>query len=119
HREHRGKAVVPANARMTFGQAAALHMKRIEERVTIKRSTKKYWRETLEALERSWPELSKKEVRRITPEACRDWATRYAKATSDNRYNNSVALLRHIFDVAIEAAAIYTNPAAKLERVKV
>jgi integrase len=119
HREHRGKTTVPANTRMTFAQAAACHMQRIEERVTIKRRTKSYWRETLEALERSWPELSEKEVRRITPEACRDWASRYAKTTSSIRYNNTVSLLRHIFDLAIESAAIYANPAAKLERVTV
>lgn len=119
HREHREKATVPANTRMTFEQAAAIHMQRIDERVTIKRRTKKYWKETLEALQRSWPALFKKEVRRITLEVCREWSTGYAKVASDNRYNNTVALLRHIFDVAIESAAIYSNPAADLERVKV
>jgi integrase len=119
HRERRGRTVVPADTRMTFRQAAAIHLQRIEERVTIKRRTKKYWRETLEALERSWPELFGKEVRRVTPEALRQWAADYAKSASGNRYNNTVSLLRHIFDVAIEAAAIYANPAADLERVTV
>jgi integrase len=119
HREHRDKAPAPGDAKMTFGQVAAVHMQRLEERVTIKRRTKKYWRETLEALVRSWPELPAKEVRRVTPEACRDWANRYAKIASDNRYNNSVALLRHVFDVAIELGVIYSNPAANLERVTV
>jgi hypothetical protein len=104
---------------MTFGKAATLHMQCIEERVTIKRRQKKYWRETLEALERSWPELPEKEIRRITPEACREWATRYAKVASDNCYNNTVSLLRHVLAVAIESAAFYSNPAAKLERVTV
>lgn len=83
HRERRGKEIDTRNAKMTFGEAAALHMQRVEERVAIKRRTKKYWQETLDAMLRSWPELSDKEVRRFTPEACRDWATRYAKIASD------------------------------------
>src|SRR5579871_6008546 len=61
HRSHREKELDPGNARMTFGQAATLHMQRLEERITIKRRTKKYWRENLEALYRSWPELAAKE----------------------------------------------------------
>src|SRR5205823_10898158 len=35
------------------------------------------------------------------------------------RYNNTIAGLRHVFDVAIEAGIIYGNPVAKLERVPV
>ncbi len=119
HRSNRDKEIDPGSAKMTFGQAAALHMQHLEERVTIKRRTKKYWRETLDAMLKNWPELSGKEIRRITPEACRDWATRYAKVASDNRYNNSVSILRHIFDVAIKSAVIYSNPAADIERVTV
>jgi len=38
---------------------------------------------------------------------------------SPTRYNNTIAGLRHVFDVAIEAGIIYGNPAAKLERVPV
>lgn len=119
HREARGASADTGNAKMKFAQAAAIHMQRLEERVTIKRRTKKYWRETLDAMLKSWPDLESREIRRISPELCRDWATRYASIASDNRYNNSVSLLRHIFDVAIEHAVIYTNPAAKLERVTV
>ena len=119
HREHKGREVDPGNAKMTFGAAAALHMERLEEKVTIKRRTKLYWRETLAALAKSWPELAAKEVRRITPEACRDWSARYAKTASDNRYNNSIGLLRHVFDVAIKAGILYANPARDLERVTV
>lgn len=38
---------------------------------------------------------------------------------SPTRYNNTIAGLRHVFEVAIEAGIIYGNPAAKLERVPV
>ena len=119
NRERRGREVDPGNAKMTFGQAATLHMQRLEEKVTIKSRTKLYWRETLAALLKSWQDLEPKEVRRITAAACRDWSARYAKVASSNRYNNTISLLRHIFDVAIESGIIYANPAKDLERVTV
>src|SRR5437667_11899000 len=59
------------------------------------------------------------EVRKITPNACRDWATRYAKNSSSNRYNNSISLLRHVIDVAKETGIVYSNPADRLERVTI
>jgi integrase len=116
HKKRRAKDVDPANAKMTFAQAATLHMQRLEERVTIKKRTRKYWKETLDAMLKDWPELAGMEVRRITPKACRDWASRYAKTASANRYNNSISLLRHVIDVAIESGVVYANPATGLER---
>jgi integrase len=94
-------------------------MQRLEERVTIKSGTRKYWKETLAALVKSWPELSGTEIRKITPNACQAWATRYAKVASSNRYNNSLALLRHVIDVAKGSGVVYTNAATGLERVAV
>jgi integrase len=119
HRARRAKDVDPANAKMTFGQAATLHMRRLEERVTIKKRTRKYWKETLEALLKSWPELPATEIRKVTPAACRDWSARYAKIASSNRYNNSLSLLRHVLNVGIESGVIYTNAAVGLERVTI
>jgi len=58
-------------------------------------------------------------ARRITKTDCTEWARRFRKVASSTRYNNTIAGLRHVFDVAIEAGLIYGNPAAKLERVPV
>ena len=58
-------------------------------------------------------------MRRITKTDCTEWARRFRKVASSTRYNNTIAGLRHVFDVAIEAGIIYGNPAAKLERVPV
>src|SRR4051812_31202297 len=41
-RASRGKEINPGNAKMTFGQAAALHIQRVNESVTLKRRTKAY-----------------------------------------------------------------------------
>ena len=38
---------------------------------------------------------------------------------SPTNYNNTVALLRHVLNVAIEAGVIYSNPAAVLKRAAI
>lgn len=116
HRERKGKATSSSSAKMTFQQAADIHMQRLEENVSIKRRTRKYWREILNAVLKSWPELATTEVRRITNAACREWAARYAKNTSPTVYNNSLAILRHVITIAIENGIVYSNAAEGLER---
>lgn len=116
HRKQVAQVAAPSDTKMTFGQAAAMHLARLAERVAIKRRTRSYWKETLDALLKSWPELSETEVRRVTPAACREWAARYAKVACGSRYNNSIALLRHILDVGIENHVVFSNAAVGLER---
>ena len=116
HRERKGREIDPANAKMTFGQAAALHIQRVDEDISLKRRSRKYVKETLAAFLKNWPELSSMEVRRITPSACRDWAVRYAKTFCATRYNATISLFRRILAVAIESGVIHSNPAVGLER---
>lgn len=81
---------------MTFGEAAAIHLRNLEDNLSIKPRTRDYWGECLAALKRSWPGLDSTEVRRITQGACKEWARAYAKSASPTRFNNTVAILRHI-----------------------
>ncbi len=111
HRARKSKNVEAGDAKPTFGEAAAIHMQRIEDRVSIKAGTRKYWKETLEALLRNWSGLAATPVRKITAAACRDFATRYAKIASSNRYNDTVSLLRHVFAVSVANGVLYSNPA--------
>lgn len=90
HRVHKSKDVAPADAKMMFGQAAAIHMQRIEKKVSIKRRTRIYCAQTLAALFKHWPELIGTELKRITINTCRDWSARYAKIASSTRYNNTL-----------------------------
>src|SRR5204863_2035320 len=78
--------------------------------------TRDYWRECLLALEKSWPGLNDREVRKITQSECQKWASAFGKKSSPSRYNNTVAVLRHVLNVAIDAGVIYGNPAAALKR---
>lgn len=116
HRQNRTKKVDAASANMTFGQAAELHMAQIERKVGIKRRTKAYWRETLDAMYRSWPELPGKVIRRFTTAECSAWAADYSETACSTRYNNSVSLFRHVIAVAIENGIVLANIGDKLER---
>ena len=116
HRERNGKEIDASNAKMTFGEAATLHMQRVADDVSIKRRTRQYWKETLDALLRSWPNLTGIEVRRVTENSCREWAARYAKIASPSRYNNTLSLLRRIIEVAIKSGVIHANVSLGLER---
>jgi len=104
------------SAKMTFGEAATSHLRDLDNNVEIKPRTRAYYRERLRALEKSWPLLSTTEIRKITLGDCKQWGGKYGKAASPTNYNNTVALLRHVFAVAVEAGVIYSNPAAVLKR---
>ena len=91
-------------------------MQHVDENVSIKRRTRKYWREILAALLKSWPSLGETEIRRLTSTSCRDWAMRYAKGASATRFNASISLLRHVIEVAIENGIISSNPARSVDR---
>jgi integrase len=70
-------------------------------------------------LAKSWPGLSETEVRKITQLDCKKWAIAYAKKASPTNYNNTIALLRHVLAIAIEAGVIYSNPAVALKRTAI
>ena len=119
HREKQVASVTKASAKMTFGEALKIHQQNQANDVTIKPSTWDYWNQVFVALLKSWPGLAEKEVRRITKTDCKEWARQFRKVSSSTRYNNTLAGLRHVFEIAVEAGIIYGNPAANLERLPV
>ena len=119
HRERRSNGNGEVSAKMTFGEAAAIHLRNLDDNLRIKPRTRQYWRQRLAALVKSWPSLNETEVRKITQADCKKWASAYAKTASPTNYNNTVAVLGHVLDVAIEAGVIYGNPAATLKRAAI
>jgi integrase len=117
HRQRASNGNGEVSAKMTFGQAAEIHLRNLDDDLSIKPRTRDYWRQRLAALIKSWPGLNEMEVRKVTQAGCKKWASVYGKKASPTNYNNTVALLRHILNVAIEAGVIYTNPAATVKRV--
>jgi len=119
HRERVSNGNGEVSAKMTFGEAAAVHLRNLDDNLSIKPRTRDYWRECLTALQKSWPGLSEAEIRKITQADCKKWASAYAKKASPSRYNNTVSVLRHILNVAVEAGVIYSNAAAAVKRAPV
>jgi integrase len=107
------------SAKMTFGEAAAIHLRNVDDNLSIKPRTRDYWRECLAALQKSWPGLSEIEIRKITQADCKKWASVYAKKASPTRYNNTVSVLRHVLNVAVECGVVYSNAAAAVKRAPV
>ena len=116
HRQRVSNGNGQFSAKMTFGEGAAIHLRNLADNLSLKPRTRDYWLQRLAALIKSWPGLSATEIRRITQADCKKWAGTYAKKVSPTNYNNTLALLRHILSVAIEAGVIYSNPAAVLKR---
>jgi len=73
HRERvRDKGNGQVSAKMTFGEAAAVHLRNLDDNLSIKPRTRDYWRECLLALQKSWPGLNETEVRKITHTDCKE-----------------------------------------------
>jgi integrase len=119
HRERVRNGNREASAKMIFGEAAAIHLRNLDDNLRIKPSTRKYWRECLAALKKSWPGLNETEMRKITQGDCKEWARAYGKMVSPTRYNGAISVLRHVLDVAVEAGVVYSNSAAVVKRAPV
>jgi integrase len=104
---------------MTFGQAATIHLRNLDDNPRLKPRTRDYWGQRLVALNKNWEGLNETEVRKITQNDCKRWAGKYAKKASPTSYNNTVALLRQVLSCAADAGVIYANPAAGLKRVTI
>ena len=128
HREQRSRPQ-PGDAKLTFGAALQQHLANLEERPNIKPSTVHYWKQIFCALKRSWTGLESKEIRRITQTECEKWARDFrrtgarangeSKEPSPTRFNNTLDGLRHVFRLAKDLGIIYSDPSAKIERVKI
>jgi hypothetical protein len=105
HRERRSNGNGEVSAKMTFGEAAAIHLRNLDDNLRLKPRTRDYWQECLAALQKCWPDLYEMEIRKITQADCKKWASAYAKKASPTRYNNTVS--------------VYSNAAAVVKRAAV
>jgi integrase len=107
------------SAKMTFDQAAKIHLQNLDNNPRLKPRTRDYWHQRLAALTKSWEGLNETEVRKITQSNCKQWAGEYARKASPTNYNNTIALLRQVLSCAVDAGVIYSNAAAALKRVTI
>lgn len=106
--EHRD---VVASGKMTFGDCLELYQKRRQADPNFKPKTKEYYEWRAKALLKSWPGLKEQDVRKITKSDCLNWAAKFRTAVSPSSFNHTIVLLRHVFEIGVEAGARYDNPA--------
>lgn len=106
--EHRSAATI---GRMTFGACLTLYRERRKGEPNFKPKTEEYYEYRIKALLKSWPDLPERDVRRITKTDCLDWAAKFRPGVSPSSFNHTLVLLRHVFEIGIEAGARYDNPA--------
>lgn len=119
HRSRRSQTNEIADAKLTFGTALQIHKQALKDNSNIKPSTRYYWEQIFAALLKSWPGLDEREIRKITVGDCTEWAARFSKGASPTRFNNTIAALKHVLEVAVAGGIIYRNPAARLKRTRV
>jgi integrase len=107
------------NGKMTFGDALRVYRTKLTADVSLKPRGREYREETIDFLLRNWPGICDLDIKKISERRCLEWSAGFAKKYSASVYNNTVGTLRFVFDVAIDAGAIYTNPAKKIKKKKV
>jgi integrase len=121
HKEERQRASSQAailRGKMTFGEALAAYQEKLRNDPNIKPKTKEYYDFRIKALLKTWPDLKDKDVSKVSRAECEAWSLKNGKEVSSSSHNQTVGLLRNVFQIAIEAGARYDNPALAAKRVK-
>ncbi len=105
--EHR---TAVATGKITFGDCLTAYQRRREGEPNFKPKTRDYYEYRTKALLKSWPGLVDRDVRKITKTDCLEWAAKFRPGVSPSSFNHTLVLLRHVFEIGIEAGARYDNP---------
>jgi integrase len=100
--------------KMTVGDAVKIFRERLDARQDIKENSKRYRRERLDALIKSWPGLETTFAANISKDDCVKFSVRFSKY-SPTAFNATIGTLRMILDVAVEHGARSNNPAASIK----
>ena len=128
----RGAADIKVSVKMTFADAVELYRIDVQNNVRLKPRAKDFRLRPELTLRRTWPAIFDMELRRISPEACQAWQTRFEggasvyrppRAKKGTRPGNSpttvnavIGFLRHVFEIGIKNGVLYRNPATELMR---
>lgn len=118
-REEMGDDSAVKSGKLTVGDAVDIFRKRLDGQQNIKEGAKVYRRKCIEALLKSWPELSALPVGKVSKDDCITWAKKFSDDYSASVYNNTVGTLRMILDVAVEKGARATNPASNITKRRI
>jgi integrase len=108
-----------STGKMLVSNAADVYLAKMEASPSLKPRSKAYNRMLLDFIKRSWPTLLQSDVKKISERDCNEWLVGYAAHYAPTVVNNSIAVLRAVFQEAVGVGARFNNPAAQLSRVKI
>jgi integrase len=104
---------------MTLREAVVLCEKQLDNDLSIKETTRHYWRQCHQSLLRSWPGVADRDLGSIRRHECEQWAGKKFKTSSPTRFNNTVASLKKLFELGIENGICSVNPADRIKRRRI
>jgi integrase len=103
----------------TVAGCAQAYLDQVNARVDIKKSSAQYYRQIVKAILESWPELKTTKPKDISKRDLEVWSKRFSEKYSAQRFNNSINVLRLIFQIAVDQGAMYANPTDFLGKAKI
>jgi integrase len=114
-----GAAIDRRAGKLTFGDVVAAYRAAVEFNPRLKPSSRRYRLMTVDFIAKSWPGVEAKNIRTITERECAEWFRKFQERFAASVVNNSIGTLRAIFNEAIDCGARFTNPAARLKRLRI
>ena len=107
-----------------FSEAVVLFKRELEHDTTLKPQSKKYRLWCLGKLQKTWPELWDLRLDEITPQACREWASKLIKEIACHYYNNTLGTLKQVLQVGIKAHKVngggtLESPAVEIKKTRI
>jgi integrase len=109
-------AVADVEGDLRIRDIIKLRLREIELDNSIKPATKHYYEELHIALGKSWPDLLDQKVQDVSEMEVKEWGARYARQVAPTRFNNTLAMLVHIFEFAVNRGLRTRNPARLVKR---
>lgn len=119
----------------TFSDAAEVYRVQVQQAPRLAASSVDAKLRPLKLIERTWPQLFEKEIRRVTPEALETYMADFERGkwpykphnaksktvpgNSPSQINKLRACLRNVFGIAVKAHVIAQNPARELQAAAV
>ncbi|MEN9402743.1 MAG: hypothetical protein RL091_1446 [Verrucomicrobiota bacterium] len=123
---------IKLSRKITFGEAVELYKAEVNSNARLKPTAKHFRLRPVHTFKRTWPEIFDMELRRISPEACKAWLTRFENGgstylgprskektlpgNSPTTVNAAIAYLQRVFAIGIKSGLVYRNPAKELPR---
>ncbi len=99
--------------------AEALDAEAHREDPDLKPATRHYYQQLAKSITLTLPEpIANKRLPQVTVADLRTWRDQHAKGASNTRHNGALALLRRVWNRAIERREAATNPADALKRLQ-